>query len=71
MDAVVELPHGIVAVEVKTTSAPKTSHFRHLKQLRDSLGDEFLGGVVVNTGRAAQAGDRLWAVPVPALWSGH
>ena len=71
VDAVVELPHGIVAVEVKTTSAPKTSHFRHLKQLRDSLGDEFLGGVVVNTGRAAQAGDRLWAVPVPALWSGH
>jgi predicted AAA+ superfamily ATPase len=62
---------GVVSgVEVKSTGTPRAEHARHLALLRDRLGDRFAVGVVLHLGAAVlPLGDRLWALPVPALWT--
>jgi uncharacterized protein len=60
----------IAGVEVKATMTPRAEHTRHLALLRDRLGDMFTVGVVLHLGSAVvPLGDRLWAVPAPALWT--
>jgi uncharacterized protein len=70
VDIVVEAGDGsVVGVEVKLGATPRRSHFSGLEFLRDRLGDRFKAGVVVNTGaETLPFGERLWAVPVAALW---
>lgn len=42
-----------------------------MQKLRDSRGEEFIAGIVLYTGSDTKPlGDRLWAVPFSALWSG-
>jgi len=42
---------------------------RHLEWLRDTIGKEFMAGVVLHTGaQVMRLGDRLWAMPLAALW---
>lgn len=61
---------GIVAIECKLSAAVDQPDFRHLEHLRDQLGDRFHGGAVVYLGPSTLPfGDRLWAVPVSALWA--
>jgi hypothetical protein len=41
-----------------------------LRHLRDQLGERFGAGIVVHTGPdTLPFGDRLWAVPISALWT--
>ena len=55
---------------MKASMTPRTEHARHLALLRDRLGDAFTVGVVLHLGSAVlPLGDRLWAIPVPALWT--
>jgi uncharacterized protein len=59
----------LACVEVKLTSTPKADHARHLAMLRDRLGDGFTVGLVIHAGeKVVPLGERLWAVPVTALW---
>jgi len=61
---------AVAGVEVKATQTPRREHARHLEILRDRLGGSFTIGVVLHLGSAVlPLGERLWAVPVPALWS--
>lgn len=60
---------GIVAVEVKAAVVPAGHHFKHLKTLRDKLGDEFIAGIVLTTGEGNQLGDRLETLPVSSFWT--
>lgn len=43
---------SVVAIEVKAGAAPVASDTRHLAWPRDELGERFLTGVVLHTGRA-------------------
>ncbi|MGI8815959.1 MAG: DUF4143 domain-containing protein [Pseudonocardia sp.] len=60
------------------SSASKSSHFgpgprdaRHLAWMRDELGEGFVRGIVLHTGpRPFELDDRLWALPICALWAG-
>jgi hypothetical protein len=71
VDIVAEADDGsVVGIEVKLGATPNGSDFSGLAYLRDRLGDRFKAGVVVNTGaETLPFGERLWAVPVAALWS--
>jgi predicted AAA+ superfamily ATPase len=61
---------GIVAVEVKASSAPTPDDARHLATMRDRMGAEFVAGVVFHTGpRAYRLGEGIVAAPISALWS--
>lgn len=70
VDVVVEMADGrIVALETKTAARITARDTRGLRYLRDHLGDRFAGGCVLYTGAATLAlEDRIWAVPLSALW---
>ena len=60
----------VVAIEVKSSSAPERGDASHLVWLRDQLGDRFAHGLVLHTGRmCAPMGDRITAAPISTLWS--
>jgi predicted AAA+ superfamily ATPase len=71
VDLVTEARDGTVAgIESKLTASVRERDFTGLRHLRDKLGDRFAAGVVVHTGPdTLPFGDRLWAVPVSALWT--
>jgi predicted AAA+ superfamily ATPase len=71
VDIVGEANDGsVVGIEVKLGVTPRKSDFSGLAYLREKLGNRFRAGVVVNTGtETLPFGERLWAVPVAALWS--
>lgn len=71
VDAVLERRGGqLVGVEIKTSATPSRRDFRGLEELRDGRGDDFVAGILIHTGeRTLPFGDRLWALPVSALWS--
>lgn len=70
VDFVLEAGDGrIVGLEVKTGQTPQSGWFRWLEVMRDALGHQFVAGVVLYGGdQVLPFGDRLLAVPIPALW---
>jgi len=61
--------HTLVGVEVKAAATANAADFRGLRKLRDSIGERFAGGAVLYDGETTTSfGDRLFAVPVRALW---
>jgi hypothetical protein len=49
-------------------------HFdrKSARYLRERIGDRLLAGVVLYAGdQALPFGERLWALPLSALWQGH
>jgi uncharacterized protein len=61
---------GILAFEVKTGGQVAGRDMRHLRKLRDALGDRFLVGIALYTGtRAYNLDDRLHAIPIDRLWT--
>lgn len=71
VDVVLESASGEVAgVEIKAGATVSSSDFAGLRRLRDKLGERFACGVILYTGgRTLPFGDRLWVVPLAALWS--
>ena len=71
IDVIAELDtRSVVALEVKSTAAPKASHARHLRWLRERMGGRFAAGVVLHTGpRSFTLGERITAAPISAFWS--
>jgi len=71
VDILVELGGGsVIGIEVKADSAPARDAGRHLAWLRDELGDRFVAGLVLHTGkRVYSLGDKITAAPIATLWS--
>jgi uncharacterized protein len=53
IDFVVEGDEGIVGIEAKLGATVSPSDFRHLRWLREQLGDRFIDGIIVTTGPEA------------------
>jgi hypothetical protein len=72
IDFILEGPGGaVVGIEVKATTSPGADSAKHLRWLRERLGERFTAGVVLHLGqRASSFGDSIHAIPVSALW-GH
>lgn len=71
IDLVVDLGRGrLFGIECKAGAAPTREDARHLIWLRDQLGRNFAGGVVLHSGRAVvELDDRIGAVPLSAAWA--
>jgi uncharacterized protein len=70
VDLVLEAGTRVVGIEIKAAATVGESDARHLRFLRDKLGERFIRGVVIYTGDASVGlGDRLQAMPVGSLWS--
>jgi predicted AAA+ superfamily ATPase len=70
VDIVIESNDGrVVAIEVKASTKVDPRDRRGLELLRDQLGKRFVRGIVMYTGEhTLPFGDRIWAMPVDALW---
>ena len=70
VDVVLESASGEIAgVEVKAGATVSYDDLGGLRRLRDNLGARFKCGVVLYTGeRTLPFGDRMWVVPLAALW---
>lgn len=61
---------GIVAIEAKGSASFGAQDRRALVQLRDTLGERFRAGVLIHTGpETIPLAERIWALPVSALWT--
>lgn len=71
VDVLLATPDGRVAgVEVKASASVNASDFAGLKRLRDKLGDRFVGGVVLHSGKESTPfSSKLSAAPIDVLWS--
>ncbi len=71
VDIVIERGASQVAgVEVKASGTVGERDFRGLRKLREAAGEGFAAGVVLYDGEdVLPAGERLFAVPLHALWS--
>jgi uncharacterized protein len=72
VDVILERSDGsVAALEVKASATVTASDFAALQTLRDGLGPHFCAGIVLCLGQEViPFGDRLWVVPLSALWSG-
>ena len=70
VDVVVELGgERVIAIEVKASAAPSADDARHLRWLRDELGNRFVRGVVLHTGpRIYRLSEDIIAAPISTLW---
>jgi predicted AAA+ superfamily ATPase len=71
VDFVLEGPDGKVAgIEVKASASPSSGDAKHLRWLKDKLGDKMTAGVVLHLGNTAGSlGNSVYALPVASLWS--
>ncbi|MDR1293413.1 MAG: DUF4143 domain-containing protein, partial [Bifidobacteriaceae bacterium] len=71
VDFVVERFDGaILAFEIKAAQRLRDADFAGLRTLREKAGPAFTAGVVLHTGpRCANPDDRIYAMPIEALWS--
>lgn len=71
VDLIVESRGRVAAIEVKAGASVDRDAVRNLADLRDKVGDRYVGGVVLHTGSTGQRlGDRLQSLPIAALWEG-
>jgi hypothetical protein len=69
VDVLLERRGRIVALEVKSSTAVGRRDARTLLRLRDQLGEDFHLGAVLYTGKFPfRIDDRIWALPIGALW---
>ena len=70
VDLVLERPpEAIVGIEVKAGATARPGDFKGLARLREATGRRFACGIVLHDGdRIQQAGPKLFAMPVGALW---
>jgi predicted AAA+ superfamily ATPase len=62
----------LVAIEVKASSSVNAATFNSLKLLRNQVKEHFQCGIVLYTGTdAISFGERLFAIPISALWELH
>jgi uncharacterized protein len=71
VDAVLQQRDGsVVGIEVKAADLVRSDDLGGLSHLRERSGGDFIAGCVLYTGPVVRSmGDRLWAVPIDALWS--
>ncbi len=70
VDLIVERGDGrVLAFEVKAAGSVARGDLRHLRRLRDMLGERFLFGAMLYIGpRAYRAEERLHVLPVDRIW---
>lgn len=71
VDVVVEAADGrVLGFEIKAAASLAAADTLGLRYLRAQLGDRFVAGAVLYTGRTTLSlSDRIWAIPLSGLWS--
>ena len=71
VDFVLERGQRIVGIEVKAAASVRPDDFRGLRHLQAADPGNFACGIILHDGeRIQEVGDRLFAMPIHALWTG-
>ena len=69
IDLLVTTPHGLIGIEVRNRARIAHRDASALRALRDTLGDQWVGGLVVHRGEdIANLGGGIWGVPAHRLF---
>lgn len=69
VDIVIEKAGLVAGVEIKAAATVVKKDFRGLKKLLETAGERFASGVVLYDGEhAVSFGEKLYAIPIRALW---
>lgn len=70
VDFILERRDGrVVGIEVKASATVAAADFRHLRWLRERIGDRLAGGYVLHLGpETGSFGDGMAALPLSAMW---
>jgi len=70
VDILLENRRGqLIAIEIKAGATVGRNDLRSIRKLRTLVGDRLLAGLVLCTTRqTSPLGDRIWTVPIEALW---
>ena len=70
VDVIAELGGGrVLGIEIKAAAAPGDADARHLRWLREELGDRMIAGVILHTGpRLYTLSGGIIAAPIATLW---
>lgn len=71
VDLVIERDDGrVLAIEVKASERAPGAEFRGMAKLRALLGDRFLGGIMMTTGKRSYTyQEHLHVIPIDRLWT--
>ena len=70
VDIVLESQGRIVGVEIKSSGTVSRDDARGLLWMRERLGKDFAGGVILSGATVPfQMDDRVWALPLSSLWN--
>ena len=71
IDLVLEDRSGAIAcLEVKAAATVRERDWRPMAKIRDARSEDFRAGFLIHAGaQTVPLGDRLWAVPISALWA--
>jgi len=71
VDLILERADGqIVAIEIKARATIRTHDYKWLIKLRERRDSRFAAGIVIHPReQTIPLGDRLWALPIAALWA--
>ena len=70
VDVVIEFADGrVFLIEVKASSTFRAEQSRGIRALAQRLGDRFVGGAVLGlTEETRQLTEKVWGLPISALW---
>jgi predicted AAA+ superfamily ATPase len=71
IDLVLEDRSGAIAcLEIKAAATIRERDWRPMAKIRDARGEDFQAGFLIHAGaQTVPLGDRLWGVPISALWA--
>ena len=70
VDFVLERRQQVVGIEVKSAASVKPNDLRGLRRIQAINADNFACGIILHDGdRIQKVGDKLFAMPVSALWT--
>ncbi|MBS1890368.1 MAG: ATP-binding protein, partial [Actinobacteria bacterium] len=63
-------PGAIACLEVKAAATVRERDWKPMAKIRDARSEDFRAGFLIHAGaQTVPLGDRLWAVPISALWT--
>jgi predicted AAA+ superfamily ATPase len=70
VDAILEnRQRQVIGIEIKASSTVRTDDFNGLRRLAEKLGNDFLAGLVLYSGRTTLPfGSKFRAIPISAIW---
>lgn len=73
VDGVIQFSDGkVILLEIKASQTYRSTHFANMKKLAEELGDRLIAGVVLTlSDHPYHYSDKLWGLPVSALWGNH